>query len=363
MTKRLIQLPCFSSAKLLHLGLISLGISLVLTLPASAQELHIDSIRLKYEQARLEFEKFEQGHGNFIETPNAKVHYLTWGDPEDLPIMWIHGSFTNAYEIKDLADSIVQEGYYLIAIDYYGHGLTPIPAHEVSLYHVADDILEVLNHENIDQAVIGGWSRGGYIASAFYDAYPERVKALILEDGGTVGINTYYQSLDEMELSELVNELFIDSVAYKKFESEFEVYQEYQDSSDRGVQFELLAWISQDKEGFWTIGPGIEELFHMQDPEQFLTNIKYPSNSPLFARSMAMMEPQFIYRDLNVKLLILDPVSQDDLFPFEKNNQSLRDMHPDLITHNIYDDTGHNIHYEKPERFLRDVLMFLNTIK
>ena len=188
------------------------------------------------------------------------------------------------------------------------------------------------------------------------------MKALILEDGGTVGINTYYQSLDEMELSELVNELFIDRVAYKKFKSEFEVYQEYQDSSDRGGQFDLLAWISQDKEVFRTKGPGIEELFHMQDPEQFLTNIKYPSNSPLFARSFAMMQPQFIYRDLNVKLLILDPLSQDDLFPFEKNNQSLSDMHSDLITHNIYDDTGHNTHFEKPERFLLDVLMFLNTI-
>lgn len=341
----------------------SIAFILVFCLYGYPQNADSDEISVKYNRARYEFEKFEQEHGNFLQTSNTKLHYLTWGDPEDLPIIWIHGSFTNAYEIKDVAEEIVRNGNYLIAIDYYGHGLTPIPNHEVSIYHVADDILELLDHEKIEKAIIGGWSRGGYIASAFYDAYPERVLGLILEDGGTVGANTFYHSLEDNELVDFVNDLFRDRVEYLKFESEYEVYKKYHDSSDDGTQFELLAWITQDKEGYWTIGPGIEELFHMSNPAQFMQNITRPSQSPLFAKSMALMEPSIIYRNLSVPMLILDPIQENDIFPFEEENESLKNLHPTLITHNIYQNTGHNIHYEKPEQFIEDVTSFLNTFK
>lgn len=343
--------------------LLSVGQILLFNSNCIAQYSDTDEISKKYNQARNEFEKFEKAHGNFLSTRNINMHYLTWGDPENLPLIWIHGSFTNSYEIKDLAHKITQQGYYLIAIDYYGHGLTPIPNHEVSLCHVADDILDLLNHKSIDKAVIGGWSRGGYIASAFYDSYPERVKGLILEDGGSVTANSFYHALEDEKLTALIQNLFSERVEYKKFNSEHEVYKEYYDSDDPGIQFELLAWITQDKDGFYTIAPGIEELFHMASPDQFLKNIKSPTQAPLFARSMAVMEPLIIFRNLKVPILILDPVSEGDLFPFEQENKRLKNLHPDLITHNIYENTGHNIHYEKPEKFIEDVMIFLNSLK
>lgn len=328
-----------------------------------AQHFNAGEISEKYNQARVEFEKFEEVHGNFFHTRNINMHYLTWGNPENQPLIWIHGSFTNSYEIKDLADKIAQQGYYLIAIDYYGHGLTPIPDHEVSLYHIADDILELLNYKNIEKAVIGGWSRGGYIASAFYDSYPERVQGLILEDGGSVAANSFYHTLMDEELTVVIQNLFIDRVEYKKFKSEYDVYKEYHDRNDNGVQFELLAWITQDKDGLWTIGPGIEKLFHMKSPDQLMENIKRPNQSPLFARSMALMEPLIIFRNLKVPMLIFDPVSEGDLFPFEQENERLKNLHPNLINHKIYENIGHNIHYEKPEKFIEDILAFLSTLK
>lgn len=322
-----------------------------------------DELEKKYNQARNEFEKFEQVHGNFLRTRNTNMHYLTWGNPKNTPLIWIHGSFTNAYEIKDLAEKIVQEGFYLIAIDYYGHGLTAIPSQDVSLYHIADDIFELMNHKNIDKAIIGGWSRGGYIAAAFYDSYPEKVKGLILEDGGSVGANSYYHTLKDQDLTETIKNLYSDRVQYKKFKTEFEVYKEYHDHNDNGIQFELLAWITNDEDGMWTIAPGVEELFHMASPDQFLEIIKNTTQIPLFARSMAIIEPLIIFRNLKVPMLILDPASENDLFPFEKENERLKNLHPNLITHKIYEKTGHNIHYERPEKFLEDVMIFLKSLK
>lgn len=329
---------------------------------AYCQEPGLD-LKPRYDSARVAFENFEKKHGGFITTRNVKMHYLELGNPKDEPLIWAHGSFTNGYELMDIAGKLVDKGYYLVAIDYYGHGQTPIPAHEVSLYHVADDIKALMEAKKIKKAVVGGWSRGGSIATAFYDAYPGSVSGLILEDGGSVAVNSHYQQMADAELKSRVADIFKDKVEYGRFDSEFEAYKAYYDQSSGGLQFELLAWLSKDKEGKWSIGAGLEELFHMKTAEQFLGNILRPAQSTLFARSMAVMEPEIIYRNLDVPLLILDPISDQDIQPFEKANEKLRSLHPELITHKIYEQTGHNIHYEKPDAFVKDAGEFLKIVR
>ncbi|MFN9330853.1 MAG: alpha/beta fold hydrolase [Cyclobacteriaceae bacterium] len=321
------------------------------------------NIRLRYDSAKVEFENYEKMHGRFIQTQNIKMHYLEWGNPKHTPLIWIHGSFTNGYELSSIATDIVKKGYYLIAIDYYGHGLTKIPKHEVSLYHVADDIKELMEFKKIKKAVIGGWSRGGIIATAFYDSYPDNVLGLILEDGGSVSTNTYYHKMSEVQLNERVSEIFKDKFSYSKYKSRFEAYKAYYDYSDGGTQYSLLAWITMDEDGMWSIGTGVEDLFNMKNEAQFLDNILRPTKATLFGESMSIIEPKIVYRNLNVPMLILDPVSDNDILPYEKENQELSKQHPDLIVYKKYNNTGHNIHYEKPKEFIEDLGEFIKKIK
>ena len=319
--------------------------------------------RARYDSAKLEFENYEKKHGGFVKTKNVDLHYLEWGKPEDTPLIWVHGSFTNSYELLNLTDGLVNSGYYVIAIDYYGHGLTKIPDHEVSLYHVADDINALMEAKKIEKAVIGGWSRGGIITTAFYDAYPEKVLGLILEDGGSVSVNTHYHKMEETELKALVKGIFKDRISYPSFNSKFEAYKFIYDYSYGGTQFELLAWITVDSSGKWGIGTGTEDLFNMRNEEQFLDTILRPTRATLFGESMSIIEPKIIYRNLQVPMIILDPISDQDFLPFEKENEQLKNSHPDLIVHKRYEKTGHNIHYERPERFIADVGGFLKTVK
>jgi len=321
------------------------------------------NIRLRYDSAKIEFENFERMHGGFIQTKNTNMHYLQWGNPKDIPLIWVHGSFTNGYELSSIANDIVKKGYHLIAIDYYGHGLTKIPKHEVSLYHVADDIKELMEFKKIKRAVIGGWSRGGIIATAFYDSYPNNVLGLILEDGGSVSTNAYYHKMSEAQLNERVSEIFKDRFSYSKYKSQFEAYKTYYDYNDGGTQFSLLAWITMDEDGLWSIGAGVEDLFNMKNDTQFLDNILRPTKATLFGESMSIIEPKIIYRNLNVPMLILDPISDNDILPYEKENQELSAQHPELIVYKKYDNTGHNIHYEKPEEFTEDLGEFLKKIE
>jgi pimeloyl-ACP methyl ester carboxylesterase len=321
------------------------------------------NIRVRYDSAKTEFENYEKIHGGFVQTKNIQMHYLEWGNPKDISLIWIHGSFTNGYELSSLADEIVKKGYHLIAIDYYGHGLTKIPKHEVSLYHVADDIKALMEDKKIERAVIGGWSRGGIIATAFYDSYPDNVIGLILEDGGSVSTNAYYHKMSEVQLNEKVKEIFKDRFSYSRHRSQFEAYKAYYDSSEGGTQFTLLAWITMDEDGLWSIGPGIENLFNMSNEVQFLDNILRPTKATLFGESMSIIEPKIVYRNLKVPMLILDPVSESDIFPYEKENEELKNRHSNLIVYKKYLNTGHNIHHEKPKMFMEDLGEFLKIIK
>ena len=320
-------------------------------------------MKLRYDSARVEFNNFEKKHGGFIKTKNIRMHYLEWGNPKNTPLIWVHGSFTNSYELLNVAESLVKAGYYLIAIDYYGHGLTKIPKNEVSLYHVADDIKEIMEVKKIEKAVIGGWSRGGIIATAFYDAYPEKVSGLILEDGGSVSTNTHYHKLSINELENRVKNVFKDRVLYSMYSSEYEAYKSYYDYSYGGTQFELLAWLTMDDNGKWSIGTGVEKLFNMSNENEFLDNILRPTKANLFGESMSIIEPKIVYRNLKVPMLILDPISEQDIFPYESENKQLRNQHPTLITHKIYEHTGHNIHNERPKEFVEDLGIFLKIIR
>lgn len=320
------------------------------------------------EHYRAELSVFEKEHGHFIQTPNVKMHYLTWGRPTGKTIIWSHGTFGNAYEMFGFADSFVKRGYHVVAIDYYGHGLTPIPAHEVSLYHVADDIKCIMDQLHIKKAVIGGFSRGGSVSTAFYDAYPQRTAALILEDGGSVAwpTNVYKEPIDSIiaqtERSYMQRRM---PAPYDKLSDMMRnIYRRVGD----GPTFRYIAFLGlnvrkQDSNGKWIFNPGVEELVCERTAKQLIWAMYHPMAADhLFGASSQLLYPRIIYRNLDVPMLILDPVSDDDSFDFEKDNNELQQSHPLLITHKVYQKTGHAVKSEHPAEFVQDVSAFLNAV-
>ncbi len=74
-----------------------------------------------FKEAKQKFTRFEKQHSGYIQTKNVRMHYLTWGEPTGLPLIWVHGTGQSSYELLPLADSLTLAGYFIIAIDYYGH--------------------------------------------------------------------------------------------------------------------------------------------------------------------------------------------------------------------------------------------------
>jgi pimeloyl-ACP methyl ester carboxylesterase len=74
-------------------------------------------------------------------------------------------------------------GFRLLSFDCRAHGRThPVgPEEKISLASFADDWLALMDHLEIEQAIIGGISMGAAVALNFTLRYPDRVLAMILQ--------------------------------------------------------------------------------------------------------------------------------------------------------------------------------------
>jgi pimeloyl-ACP methyl ester carboxylesterase len=75
----------------------------------------------------------------------------------------------------------LRDAYRVITWDERGHGEAE---HEGTwtYWDSADDLIALLDHLGIDQAVLAGMSQGGYLSLRAALRYPERVRALVLLD-------------------------------------------------------------------------------------------------------------------------------------------------------------------------------------
>jgi pimeloyl-ACP methyl ester carboxylesterase len=92
-------------------------------------------------------------------------------------VLLIHGFPLNRQmwqpQLKPLADA----GYRAIAPDLRGFGASDAPAAGYSMDRFADDLVALLDALDIDQAVVGGMSMGGYILMNLLERHPDRVRA------------------------------------------------------------------------------------------------------------------------------------------------------------------------------------------
>ncbi len=119
----------------------------------------------------------------YLTRDSARLYYEDSG--EGLPILLSHGFGASAGMWRGQVDAF-GDRYRLIRWDMRGHGETKCPD-ELSHYSQAiciEDMRCLLDHLNIEQAVIAGHSLGGYMSLAFHVRHPERVKALILQGCG-----------------------------------------------------------------------------------------------------------------------------------------------------------------------------------
>lgn len=96
------------------------------------------------------------------------------------PIVLIHGLFGSLSNLGMLARTL-QQSYDIVQIDVRNHGKS---AHSSELNYplMATDIVETLDHLNIDQFSVIGHSMGGKIAMQLTGIAPQRLQQLVVLD-------------------------------------------------------------------------------------------------------------------------------------------------------------------------------------
>ena len=93
------------------------------------------------------------------------------------PLLLIHGFPLNRQMWQAQLLPLASAGYRVIAPDLRGFGSSDAPAEGYSMDGFADDLIGFLDALQIERAVVGGMSMGGYILLDLLERYPERVSA------------------------------------------------------------------------------------------------------------------------------------------------------------------------------------------
>ena len=105
-------------------------------------------------------------------------HRLTGSGPD---LVLVHGNF-DRMETWDAVVPALSSSFRVLTLDLVGYGETRNPSGQYTIERLGEGVLEVMNAEAIQSAILVGNSMGGAVVSYVAGRAPDRVAALVLED-------------------------------------------------------------------------------------------------------------------------------------------------------------------------------------
>jgi lipase len=117
------------------------------------------------------------------------------------PILCLHGITAQHRAFNALARHL-EGSRSLVGVDLRGRGDSAKPESGYGLEAHARDVIRVLDHLGLDDAVILGHSMGGFVALKAALSHPHRVRALVLLDGGWPRVEISPEEMSEEQKQE-----------------------------------------------------------------------------------------------------------------------------------------------------------------
>ena len=114
--------------------------------------------------------------GKCVDINDVHIYYETYG--AGMPVLVLHGGLGSiegmGQQIKALANS-----HFVVAPDSRGHGRSTDSNAPFSYSLMSSDMLKLLDHLQIDQVDVVGWSDGGIVGLDLAIHHPKRIRRLV----------------------------------------------------------------------------------------------------------------------------------------------------------------------------------------
>jgi pimeloyl-ACP methyl ester carboxylesterase len=123
-----------------------------------------------------------QGAAASFTVEGMELAYTTYGSGPKVTVL-LHGLLFSQRMHEELARELARRGHRVVTLDLLGHGRSARPRDmwRYSMTAFGGEVLALLDHLDVDQAVIAGTSLGANTALEVCSAAPERVRGMVLE--------------------------------------------------------------------------------------------------------------------------------------------------------------------------------------
>ena len=296
--------------------------TLLAGLPLAAQETHHRDLAQHQDQS----DRSNELTSLLFKTKDGlTLNYVQQGDPDGPVLVLLHGA-GDSWHSYDRVFPLIPSRYRVYAITLRGHGLSDHPATGFSAADFAGDILDFLEQKNIHHATLVGHSLGSFVAQKVAELDTNHLDRLVLIGSGP-GLSN--PSADQSSILSAFSALE-DPIPYT-FARDFQASTIYYPVPAKN--FEI--WVAEAERVPASTWHGLAQGH--REPTEELKKIRIPT-------------------------LVLWG-EKDSIF-----SRSDEDILIHTIPHaqfSVYPETGHALHWERPERFTRELLAFVrdNTAK
>ena len=119
----------------------------------------------------------------FLRVKDAEIYYEVHGDGPPFLFLSVTGLDHQAWKFHQVPE--FSRDHKVIVFDYRGTGRSNKTVQRYSIKMFADDAAAVLDHLDLEQAIVCGHSMGGVVAQLLAIDYRHKVKQLILASSGS----------------------------------------------------------------------------------------------------------------------------------------------------------------------------------
>ncbi|HWC13294.1 MAG TPA: alpha/beta hydrolase [Actinomycetota bacterium] len=173
-----------------------------------------------------------------------------WGD-EGPVILAIHGITASHMQWPYVARELQGEARF-IAPDLRGRGGSRDLPGPYGMNAHADDLVAVLDHLDVERAVVVGHSMGGFVAAVMAMHHPDRVSSLVLIDGGFPLLDAPAPDVDVEQILHLMLGPSIErcEMTFDSFDACFDFWKQHPAMQDEGAWNEVFqAYVTYDLMG------------------------------------------------------------------------------------------------------------------